>query len=51
MQDIKDDAVEALLDTLGAPEPEPEDPTPVVEVSEVQSYSFLQQLSDPPLES
>ncbi|XP_064902640.1 calpastatin isoform X2 [Columba livia] len=36
-EDIKDDAVEALLDTLGAPEPEPEDPTPVVEVSEAKA--------------
>ncbi|XP_065512119.1 calpastatin isoform X2 [Caloenas nicobarica] len=36
-EDIKDDAVEALLDTLGAPEPEPEDLTPVVEVSEAKA--------------
>ncbi|XP_030368433.1 calpastatin isoform X3 [Strigops habroptila] len=35
---IKDDAVEALLDTLGGPEPEPEeDQTPVVEVSEAKA--------------
>ncbi|XP_010164920.1 calpastatin-like, partial [Antrostomus carolinensis] len=34
-KEMKDDAVEALLDTLGGPEPEPEeDPSPVVEVSE-----------------
>ncbi|XP_074669691.1 calpastatin isoform X6 [Strix aluco] len=37
-EEIKEDAVEALLDTLGGPEPEPEeDPTPVVEVSEVKA--------------
>ncbi|NWQ94460.1 ICAL protein, partial [Burhinus bistriatus] len=37
-EEIKDDAVEALLDTLGGPEPEPEeDLTPVVEVSEVKA--------------
>ncbi|KAM9588679.1 calpastatin isoform 10-T10 [Morphnus guianensis] len=37
-EEIKDDAVEALLDTLGGPEPEPEeDPTPVVEVSEAKA--------------
>ncbi|XP_009882627.1 PREDICTED: calpastatin [Charadrius vociferus] len=37
-EEIKDEAVEALLDTLGGPEPEPEeDPTPVVEVSEVKA--------------
>ncbi|NXA25671.1 ICAL protein, partial [Ibidorhyncha struthersii] len=35
-EEIKDEAVEALLDTLGGPEPE-EDPTPVVEVSEVKA--------------
>uniref|UniRef100_A0A8D2NQT3 Calpastatin n=1 Tax=Zosterops lateralis melanops TaxID=1220523 RepID=A0A8D2NQT3_ZOSLA len=35
-EEIKDDAMDALLDTLGGPEPEPEeDPTPIVEVSEV----------------
>ncbi|NXS53456.1 ICAL protein, partial [Brachypteracias leptosomus] len=35
---IKDDAVEALLDTLGGPEPEPpQDLTPVVEVSEAKA--------------
>ncbi|NWQ71486.1 ICAL protein, partial [Neopipo cinnamomea] len=35
---IKEDAVEALLDTLGGPEPEPEeDPIPVVEVSEAKA--------------
>uniref|UniRef100_A0A663NDD0 Calpastatin n=1 Tax=Athene cunicularia TaxID=194338 RepID=A0A663NDD0_ATHCN len=37
-EEIKEDAVEALLDTLGGPEPEPdEDPTPVVEVSEAKA--------------
>ncbi|KAM6329435.1 calpastatin isoform 6-T6 [Alca torda] len=37
-EEIKDDAMEALLDTLGGPEPEPEkDLTPVVEVSEVKA--------------
>ncbi|XP_065716398.1 calpastatin isoform X3 [Patagioenas fasciata] len=36
-EDIEDDAMEALIDTLGAPEPEPEDPTPVVEVSEAKA--------------
>ncbi|XP_069632778.1 calpastatin isoform X3 [Haliaeetus albicilla] len=37
-EEIKDDAMEALLDTLGGPEPEPEeDPTPVVEVSEAKA--------------
>ncbi|XP_054665835.1 calpastatin isoform X4 [Grus americana] len=37
-EEIKDDAVEALLDTLGGPEPEPEeDLTPVVEVSEAKA--------------
>ncbi|XP_049651372.1 calpastatin isoform X3 [Accipiter gentilis] len=37
-EEIKDDALEALLDTLGGPEPEPEeDPTPVVEVSEAKA--------------
>ncbi|NWU06789.1 ICAL protein, partial [Cephalopterus ornatus] len=39
-EEIKEDAVEALLDTLGAPEPEPEpeeDPIPVVEVSEAKA--------------
>ncbi|NXP40766.1 ICAL protein, partial [Leiothrix lutea] len=36
-EEIKDDAMDALLDTLGGPEPEPEgDPTPVVEVSEAK---------------
>ncbi|KFQ31727.1 Calpastatin, partial [Merops nubicus] len=35
---IKDDALDALLDTLGGPEPEPpQDVTPVVEVPEVKS--------------
>ncbi|KAM6363102.1 calpastatin isoform 5-T5 [Pluvialis apricaria] len=37
-EEIKDEAMEALLDTLGGPEPEPEeDLTPVVEVSEVKA--------------
>ncbi|NXC09329.1 ICAL protein, partial [Orthonyx spaldingii] len=37
-EEIKDDAMDALLDTLGGPEPEPEeDPTPVVEVSEAKA--------------
>ncbi|XP_035745652.1 calpastatin [Egretta garzetta] len=36
-EEIKDDAVEALLDTLGGPEPEPEDLSPVVEVSEAKA--------------
>lgn len=42
MQEIKDDAMDALLDTLGGPEPEPEeDPTPIVEVSEVTGPFFF----------
>ncbi|NXN33898.1 ICAL protein, partial [Nycticryphes semicollaris] len=37
-EEMKEDAVEALLDTLGGPEPEPEkDLTPVVEVSEAKA--------------
>ncbi|NWR94051.1 ICAL protein, partial [Furnarius figulus] len=37
-EEIKEDAMDALLDTLGGPEPEPEeDPTPVVEVSEAKA--------------
>ncbi|NWX47008.1 ICAL protein, partial [Steatornis caripensis] len=37
-EEIKDDAVEALLDTLGEPEPEPEeDLRPVVEVPEAKA--------------
>ncbi|XP_051638725.1 calpastatin isoform X7 [Manacus candei] len=37
-EEIKEDAVEALLDTLGGPEPEPEeDPMPVVEASEAKA--------------
>ncbi|NWV29076.1 ICAL protein, partial [Origma solitaria] len=37
-EEIKDDALDALLDTLGGPEPEPEeDLTPVVEVSEAKA--------------
>ncbi|KAM6303823.1 calpastatin isoform 10-T10 [Podargus strigoides] len=37
-EEIKDDAMEALLETLGGPEPEPEeDLSPVVEVSEAKA--------------
>ncbi|KFV69424.1 Calpastatin, partial [Dryobates pubescens] len=37
-EEMKEDAMEALLDTLGGPEPEPEpDLTPVVEVSEAKA--------------
>ncbi|NXG10573.1 ICAL protein, partial [Sakesphorus luctuosus] len=37
-EEIKEDAVDALLDTLGGPEPETEeDPTPIVEVSEAKA--------------
>ncbi|KFM01136.1 Calpastatin, partial [Aptenodytes forsteri] len=37
-EEMKDDAVEALLDTLGGPEPEPEeDLSPFVEVSEAKA--------------
>ncbi|NWW10659.1 ICAL protein, partial [Oreocharis arfaki] len=37
-EEVKEDAMDALLDTLGGPEPEPEeDPTPVVEVSEAKA--------------
>ncbi|XP_041320484.1 calpastatin isoform X1 [Pyrgilauda ruficollis] len=37
-EEMKDDAMDALLDTLGGPEPEPEeDPTPIVEVSEAKA--------------
>ncbi|XP_071436086.1 calpastatin isoform X3 [Pithys albifrons albifrons] len=37
-EEIKEDAVDALLDTLGGPEPEPEeDPTRIVEVSEAKA--------------
>ncbi|NWV89322.1 ICAL protein, partial [Machaerirhynchus nigripectus] len=43
-EEIKDDAVDALLDTLGGPEPEPkEDPTPVVEVSEAKAKEKKEQ--------
>lgn len=37
MQEMKEDAMEALMDTIGGPEPEPEpeDVTTIVEVSEV----------------
>lgn len=43
-EEMKDDAMDALLDTLGGPEPEPEeDPTPVVEVSEVKAKEKKEQ--------
>ncbi|XP_042644083.1 calpastatin isoform X2 [Tyto alba] len=43
-EEIKEDAVEALLDTLGGPEPEPEeDLTPVVEVSEAKAKEKKEQ--------
>ncbi|NWZ66792.1 ICAL protein, partial [Acrocephalus arundinaceus] len=43
-EEIKDDAMDALLDTLGGPEPEPEeDPTPVVEVSETKAKEKKEQ--------
>ncbi|NXH46868.1 ICAL protein, partial [Dicaeum eximium] len=43
-EEIKDDAMDALLDTLGEPEPEPEeDPTPVVEVSEAKAKEKKEQ--------
>ncbi|NXH56237.1 ICAL protein, partial [Rhabdornis inornatus] len=43
-EEMKDDAVDALLDTLGGPEPEPEeDPTPVVEVSEAKAKEKKEQ--------
>ncbi|NXC53108.1 ICAL protein, partial [Aleadryas rufinucha] len=43
-EEIKDDAMDALLDTLGGPEPEPEeDPTPVVEVSEAKAKEKKEQ--------
>ncbi|NXO12093.1 ICAL protein, partial [Oriolus oriolus] len=43
-EEIKDDAMDALLDTLGGPEPEPEeDPTPVVEVSEPKAKEKKEQ--------
>ncbi|NXY23653.1 ICAL protein, partial [Atrichornis clamosus] len=43
-EEIKDDAMEALLDTLGGPEPEPEeDLTPVVEVSEAKAKEKKEQ--------
>ncbi|NXO44233.1 ICAL protein, partial [Locustella ochotensis] len=41
-EEIKDDAMDALLDTLGGPEPE-EDPTPVVEVSEAKAKEKKEQ--------
>ncbi|NXR18341.1 ICAL protein, partial [Cinclus mexicanus] len=44
IQEIKDDAMDALLDTLGGPEPEPEeDPTPFVEVSESKAKEKKEQ--------
>ncbi|NXD95069.1 ICAL protein, partial [Chaetorhynchus papuensis] len=43
-EEIKEDAMDALLDTLGGPEPEPEeDPTPVVEVSEAKAKEKKEQ--------
>ncbi|XP_066037991.1 calpastatin isoform X1 [Chamaea fasciata] len=43
-EEIKDDAMDALLDTLGGREPEPEeDPTPVVEVSEAKAKEKKEQ--------
>ncbi|NWV82291.1 ICAL protein, partial [Dasyornis broadbenti] len=43
-EEIKDDALDALLDTLGGPEPEPEeDLTPVVEVSEKKAKEKKEQ--------
>ncbi|XP_062369478.1 calpastatin [Cinclus cinclus] len=43
-EEIKDDAMDALLDTLGGPEPEPEeDPTPFVEVSESKAKEKKEQ--------
>ncbi|NWV50256.1 ICAL protein, partial [Daphoenositta chrysoptera] len=43
-EEIKDYAMDALLDTLGGPEPEPEeDPTPVVEVSEAKAKEKKEQ--------
>ncbi|NXB71647.1 ICAL protein, partial [Donacobius atricapilla] len=43
-EEIKDDAMDALLDTLGGPEPEPEkDPIPVVEVSEAKAKEKKEQ--------
>ncbi|XP_056370782.1 calpastatin isoform X8 [Oenanthe melanoleuca] len=43
-EEIKDDAMDALLDTLGGPEPEPEeDPTRVVEVSEAKAKEKKEQ--------
>ncbi|XP_039945490.1 calpastatin isoform X12 [Hirundo rustica] len=43
-EEIKDDAMDALLDTLGGPESEPEeDPVPVVEVSEAKAKEKKEQ--------
>ncbi|NXQ16035.1 ICAL protein, partial [Peucedramus taeniatus] len=43
-EEIKEDAMDALLDTLGGPEPEPEeDPTPIVEVSEAKAKEKKEQ--------
>ncbi|NWS83148.1 ICAL protein, partial [Toxostoma redivivum] len=41
-EEMKDDAMDALLDTLGGPEPK-EDPTPVVEVSEAKAKEKKEQ--------
>ncbi|XP_059348361.1 calpastatin isoform X3 [Ammospiza nelsoni] len=43
-EEMKDDAMDALLDTLGGPEPEPEEvPTPIVEVSEAKAKEKKEQ--------
>ncbi|NXA01617.1 ICAL protein, partial [Nesospiza acunhae] len=43
-EEMKDDAMDALLDTLGGPEPEPEeDLTPIVEVSEAKAKEKKEQ--------
>ncbi|NXB91327.1 ICAL protein, partial [Vidua chalybeata] len=43
-EEIKDDAMDALLDTLRGSEPEPEeDPTPIVEVSEAKAKEKKEQ--------
>ncbi|NXU18158.1 ICAL protein, partial [Pardalotus punctatus] len=43
-EEIKDDALDALVDTLGGPEPEPEENlTPVVEVSEAKAKEKKEQ--------
>ncbi|NWT26537.1 ICAL protein, partial [Cardinalis cardinalis] len=43
-EEMNNDAMDALLDTLGGPEPEPEeDPTPIVEVSEAKAKEKKEQ--------